>query len=262
MPSTNKAKTVVFLSDIHWPYHNKKAWSGVRKYITDQKPDIIVVGGDFVDLPMYSKYIQESTSDVTGIPHIRQFASELSFLAKHCKDLYIIEGNHEERWDKMLQDKARELYGALGLTLREQFVSHGLRISTKDKPTNIHWRRESAHSRDLNLFGVTFRHGHNQSLGSADLAHRALSRHRAGSVVFGHHHRAQLFAHTSQGITHFAVANPCLTVDHNYNKDPNWQTGFTVLSAFKGRKGQYLVTPNVVLIQEGKFVINNKLYVG
>jgi hypothetical protein len=85
---------------------------------------------------------------------------------------------------------------------------------------------------------------------------------RVGSVVLGHHHRAQLFAHTSQGITHFAIANPCLTVDHNYNKDPNWQTGFTVFSAFKGRKGQYLTTPNVVLIQEGKFVINNKLYVG
>lgn len=262
MRRSSKPKTIVFLSDIHWPYHNKKAWSATKKYVSDQRPDIIVVGGDFVDLPMYSKYPQEADTEVTGIPHIRQFAKELLWLAAHCKDLYIIEGNHEERWNKILSDKARELHGALGLTLREQFVAHGLPVSTKSKPTKIHWRRESAHARDLNLCGVTFRHGHNQSLGSADLAHRALSRHRAGSVIFGHHHRAQLFAHTSQGITHYAIANPCLTNDHNYNKDPNWQTGFTVFSAFKGRKGQYLTTPNVVLIQEGKFSINNKLYVG
>lgn len=255
-------KTVLFLSDIHWPYHNKKAWSAVKKYVKDQKPEVIVVGGDFVDLPMYSKYPQEGTSEVSGIPHIAQFSKELSWLSAQCGEMHIIEGNHEERWEKLLKDKARELHGAKGMSLKEQFAIHGLPISTKANPTSIHWHKESAHARDLNLFGITFRHGHNQSLGSADLAHRALSRHRAGSVVFGHHHRAQLFAHTSQGITHYAVANPCLTNDHNYCKDPNWQTGFTVFSAFKGRKRQYIATPNLVLIQEGKFVTNNKLYVG
>lgn len=257
MTDAARSRLVAVVSDLHFDLVDPYVWAAFRAWHTEWRPARTVILGDFLDLGMLSRYVQGAHDPIHAVPQIKAFVAEANALARECEQLIVVEGNHDDRWAKLFEGKAAQLLGALGLTLKDQCRAHGL-------DERVKWFVETATEPAVKVGPVVLRHGHRQAGrfgGGMHVAATALRKYRAGSVVFGHHHRAQLFCHTSSGRTDFAVANPCMTGDHEYSPDPDWQRGFTVLEHWTTR-GEDRVTPHVIVADDGAFAWGGRVYDG
>jgi len=104
-------KRIAIFSDIHVPYHSIDTITAALDYCKKEKPDALLLNGDTIDCHRLSRFIKD--------PKKRNFALELdTFRALfdvfekelNCK-IYFKIGNHEERYEHFLQEKAGELIG-------------------------------------------------------------------------------------------------------------------------------------------------------
>ncbi len=250
------SERVCIISDLHFDLHDKPTWNAFIKWFKDVKPDKLVVLGDFVDLGMLSRFSQGANDPIYAIEQIKAFIKEINPLSK-CSEVILVEGNHDDRWDRIMKGPMPTAFrDAIGLKLKDQFYAQGL---SKD----IKWITEDTKVRGLQCGPYLLRHGHNQSGrygGGKHLAANKLDKGAHENEVFGHHHRAQMYCKTAGGKTAVAIANPCMTIDHDYSMDPNWQRGFTMLELF-GANNKF-ATPYLILIENGKFAYNGKVYDG
>lgn len=254
--NSTKVERVAIVSDIHFNLHHEATWRAFRKWHADVKPEKTVILGDFLDFGMLSKYIQGMNDPIFAIPQIQTFVKEVNPLIKDTKELIIVEGNHDERWDRLLGTVPHIYQGAIGLTLKDQCHAQGL-------SKKVTWIREDTIVRGVQCGPFVLRHGHNQAGrfgGGKHLAANRLAKSLGVSEVFGHHHRAQIFCQTAHGRTAIAVSNPCMTGDHDYSKDPDWQRGFTVLELY-GPDKMY-ASPYLIIMNNGHFAWHGKVYDG
>jgi predicted phosphodiesterase len=254
---STQSNVIAIVSDIHFDQHHEPTWRAFRKWHADIRPAKTVILGDAMDLGMMSRYVQDGNAPINAIPQIKVFVAEANALAKEAGEVIMVEGNHDERWTRMVLGAMPAVFkGAIGLTLEEQCRAQGLDPKVK-------WLREDTVNKGLRAGPFVLRHGHNQAGrfgGAKHLAANRLMKTMGVSEVFGHHHKAQLMCQTALGRTAVAVANPCMTGDHEYNKDPDWQRGFTILELY-GPDNAY-ATPYVIVMQEGHFAYNGKVYDG
>lgn len=251
-----RSEIVSVTSDHHFPFHDKPSWRAFRKWHRHTTPDISILNGDLVDFGMLSRYSQGANDPVHAVDQIKCMVTEVNSMIKECGQLVIIEGNHDERWSRVLMgEKAHVFKDAKGLSFKEQCLQQGLNPGVK-------WVRESTHCRGYKVGSVLFRHAHKQSSkfgGGKHVAASRLEKSMGQSEVFGHFHRGQIYFQSAGGKTSFAIANPCMTIDHEYAPDANWQRGFSILEFANQRK---IVTPSVVVIQKGVFCRDGIVYDG
>jgi predicted phosphodiesterase len=141
-------KRVLVLSDIHAPYHNIEAITLALQHAKKSKPDALLLNGDSIDCHRLSRFIKD--------PKKRNFKLELdTFKALFdifekelkCK-IYFKIGNHEERYEHFLYEKAGELVGIeeFEFTNIIKARARGIEIIGGKKPMKLN-----------NLWGV---HGH------------------------------------------------------------------------------------------------------
>ena len=141
-------KRGLIINDIHLPYQNNEAITACFNHAKKKKPDFIFVNGDLLDFHSLS-YFQKD-------PRKKRFSEELDMaktffqiLAKtfNCK-IYFKFGNHEDRYDSFLYQKAHELKGV------EEFELESI----------IHARAEGItiikDKRIVDINGLPFIHGH------------------------------------------------------------------------------------------------------
>lgn len=104
-------RRVAILSDLHIPYHAIDPLTIAITYLKKQKPDAILLNGDAIDCHRLSRFIKD--------PKKREFAGEIAAFKEFfdvlekqlkCKIYYKL-GNHEERYEHFLHEKAKELVG-------------------------------------------------------------------------------------------------------------------------------------------------------
>lgn len=248
---------VAIVSDIHFDLHCEPTWNAFKQWAKEVRPDKIVVLGDFLDFGMLSRYLQGPEDPLHAVDQIKVFVKEMNEVDKYTDDLIIVEGNHDERWEKIISgDKPWVFKGAKGLSLKEQCYLQGM-------TADVSWIKEDIMVRGVKCGPFILRHGHKQSTrfgGGKHVAANRLNKSLGVSEIFGHFHRAQMFCHTAHGKTAVAIANPHMTRDHDYMLDPDWQKGFTLLEVY-GDDHEY-ATPYLILIQDGKFAYNGTLYDG
>lgn len=113
------AKRALVMNDIHLPYHSIDAITSTIDYAKKEKPDAILLNGDTIDFFQLSRFCKE--------PGKRSFAHELlafkqffEILQKTFKaKIYFKLGNHEERYNHFLWQKAGELDGVDEFKLEE-----------------------------------------------------------------------------------------------------------------------------------------------
>lgn len=107
-------KKILFIPDVHSPYHDKKAWKLVMNVASDFKPEITVLMGDFWDCFAISTYSKDPTRALQleeEIKEPKRMLDQLDALGSTRK--IFIEGNHEDRLRRYLQDKAPELFSSI-----------------------------------------------------------------------------------------------------------------------------------------------------
>lgn len=111
-----RLKRLFIVPDTHVPFHDKKAWALCLKAIRHFKPDILVVLGDFADFFSVSSHSKSPARKNNLQWEVEQVKREIVRLENATPDycrLIFIAGNHENRLERYLADKAPELYGLI-----------------------------------------------------------------------------------------------------------------------------------------------------
>lgn len=116
MLKETKLEKILYIPDTHSPFHDRKAWKLVNNVGQEFQPDIVNIQGDFWDcftVSNYSKSPERGTSLLEEALVPNQMLDQIdSWGAK--KKIYI-EGNHEDRLQRFISDKAPELYGLVNV---------------------------------------------------------------------------------------------------------------------------------------------------
>jgi predicted phosphodiesterase len=104
-------KRGLVINDIHLPYHNVEALTSCFDFAKKQKPDFVFINGDLLDFHQLS-YFQRDPRKKRFSEELDMFKDFFQTLQKifKCK-IYYKFGNHEERYDSFLFQKAGELVG-------------------------------------------------------------------------------------------------------------------------------------------------------
>lgn len=116
-PIDGERKILAF-GDVHIPFHDPEATSICLHHGVEWGANTIVIGGDLLDFYALSDFVKD--------PRLRQWEEEravaLNFLRVLRKgfpkaDIFYLEGNHEQRWERYLKVKAPELFGCEEFTV-------------------------------------------------------------------------------------------------------------------------------------------------
>ena len=114
------AKRIAIISDVHIPYHSETAFGAAVKRLKAMRPDCLLINGDFADFYQVSRHQRD--------PKHRRFSEELKlvvdgleWLRAEFPKLRIVykQGNHEERWDHFIWNRAPEIYDLAAVRIDE-----------------------------------------------------------------------------------------------------------------------------------------------
>jgi predicted phosphodiesterase len=104
-------KKVGILSDIHVPYHNIEALTVAIDYLKSEKIDGLLLNGDTIDCFRLSRFTKDPKKRNFKL-ELDTFKALIEVLERELKcKIYFKIGNHEERYEHFLQEKAGELIG-------------------------------------------------------------------------------------------------------------------------------------------------------
>ena len=101
---------LAILSDTHIPYHDETALTAAVDWLAAQSPDALLLNGDYGDFytisrwqrdPRKRSFKEEVESMQHGLAWLRESFSKARIIYK--------KGNHDERWDHLLWNRAPEL---------------------------------------------------------------------------------------------------------------------------------------------------------
>jgi predicted phosphodiesterase len=221
-------KRIVILSDIHAPYHNIPALTAAIEYSKKEKPDALLLNGDTIDCHQLSRFIRD--------PKKRNFKQELDIFKAlfevfekqlKCR-IYFKIGNHEERYEHFLYQKAGELTGI------EEFEFQNI---LKARARGIEVIGDKRYMKMNELCGI---HGHEYIGGISAPVNpaRGLFLRSKVSCFQGHNHQTSEHTEptlTGKMVTTFSLG--CLSELHpQYMPLNKWNHGFAIVDLDSNRK--------------------------
>lgn len=227
--------TVVIGSDIHIPFQDNAAVRAFIEYCKKKQPEVVVLNGDVLDMFMLSRFTKgEGRNPLEEMTMCQGFLDSLRKAVPNA-DIYYVIGNHENRLEKYVLNKAPELAsliedvftiiktsdyrvrGCASVTFNDNFVcKHGTLLGNKSGLSAIK-EMENAY-----MSGAT-----------------------------GHTHRLCKYIARKSGRKFVWLETGCLcSLNPEYMINPNWQAGFAQLE-FKNGK---LYNSKVIEIEKGKIL--------
>jgi predicted phosphodiesterase len=214
-------KRIGILSDIHVPYHNIESLSAAITYLKKDKIDGLLLNGDTIDCHRLSRFIRD--------PKKRNFKLELDtfkalfevFEKQFNCPIYFKIGNHEERYEHFLQEKAGELVGV------EEFEFENI-IKARARGIQI-----IGEKRVMKLNGLNGIHGHEYIGGISAPVNVARGLYLRGKVSAfqGHNHATSEHSETDMNgkiVTTWSIG--CLSELHPaYMPLNRWNHGFGIV---------------------------------
>lgn len=123
------SQRVLVLPDIHIPYHDVVALKTALQYGIKYKPTIVLLNGDTIDFYTCSRWeTRQELRDLAGeVRATRDVLRVIRSLFPEARIIYKM-GNHDERWEAYLRNKAPELIGMEEFKLDSvlQFSQHNI----------------------------------------------------------------------------------------------------------------------------------------
>jgi hypothetical protein len=207
----------LFLPDTHAPYHDKRAWSVVLEVLHSFKFYGVVILGDFFDCYAISDYRKDPRRERSLRAEIIAARKVLAPLEAYpFKERIFVEGNHEWRLERYLQDKAPELY--------EEAMQHDLFGLEAGGWKVIPYMQDT----QIGALNVT----HDIGLSGMTSTRKTMLDYGDNSVI-GHNHNLQYFVEgNAKGVTHVGASFGWLgdrsKVDykHQMKARKEWALGF------------------------------------
>lgn len=180
------------ISDVHIPYHDLKAINLALNYFKQKKVTVIVLLGDMIDAFHLSRYEKDPRQRISTWEELRMFMGFLTDLRNNFPKAEIVYklGNHDERYELFLQQKAPELLDFEVLDLDYLINHHGKTDEERDlaKKRNI---KIVSQKRILKAGKLNLVHGH--EFGKAMMAPvnpaRGFYLRAKANTIGGHHHQ-------------------------------------------------------------------------
>lgn len=217
-PYIIEGRRVLVLSDIHIPYHSIRALTAALEWGEQRKPDTILLNGDTLDAHQLSRFVRD--------PNKRSFAQELDAFREFfgvlndyfdAKIIFKV-GNHEERYEHFLMQKAGELNGV------EEFLLENI-IRKRAPGVEVVGEKRIIKAGGLNII-----HGHEFGTGffSPVNVARGLFLRAKVSALQGHNHQTSEHTETDMnGKTTTTWSTGCLSEKHPaYLPINKWNHGF------------------------------------
>lgn len=174
MPS-NELQKVLYVPDVHRPYHNKKSWGLLLNAAAGWGVEGINVIGDFADfyaVSDHSKNPKRALKLDWEIKDVNKGLDELDSLGAKWKKFQL--GNHEDRLERYLAKRAPELYELLDVQTQFGLVKRGWKVTPykqHDKLGKLYLTHDAGFSGRNSVYqtGDTFNHsvvtGHSHRMG-------------------------------------------------------------------------------------------------
>lgn len=212
----SKTTTRIFVvPDMHFPFHDRRVWETMLAARREAKPDLTVIIGDAVDCYAISSHPKSPDRKANFKDEIDEGNAELDRL--RSRNVLFTAGNHENRYDRLIRDKAPELYG----------VAPSMQALLRIEKRGWEW---VPYMRYKKVGRVAFTH----EIGRCGVnAARQSLLDFGGNIVFGHSHRGGV---AYQGAIadgkHFAMnvgwGGDVNAIDyqHRARAERDWQHGF------------------------------------
>ena len=214
---------LLFLSDLHIPYHDIQAVKLAIKYGYDNGMRGIFLGGDIIDFYGVSRYqrLPHLRHVKTDIEATRQFLYNLRTKFPELEIYYKI-GNHEQRWTNYLMNQAPEIFDMDSVQFDDLLHLTKLRIHLIDSLTVAEFGR-------LNIL-----HGHEIMGGGVHVA-RNFRIKASDNILFGNFHRTKEdITKTIKNKVMGSWAVGCLCgLSPDYMSINDWNLGFAFITRTK-----------------------------
>lgn len=129
---------ILFISDLHVPYHNIEALTAAIKYGLKQKINTIFINGDLIDFHQISRF----EKDIYKRSVKQEFDAARAILAQlraifPKAPIYWLKGNHDIRWEMFLKAKAPEIFDDEYFWLEERLGLNALNVKILDDKTLV-----------------------------------------------------------------------------------------------------------------------------
>jgi len=244
-------KTIVCVSDLQIPYHDKRAVANLAAFIKAYKPTEVVSVGDEMDMQTISKW-----SKGTPLEYERSIGrdrDETTRVLESLKVKHIIRSNHTDRLYNTVMMRAPGLLGLPELDLPQFLRLPDIGATYHEKPYELapNW---------------LLMHGDEGAMKSTGgLTALGLAMRTGKSVVCGHTHRMGL-AHNTQSygssspqtVWGMEVGNLMKYKEAKYIKGGlfTWQQGFGMLYV----DGRTVVPVTVPIAKDGSFIVEGKVW--
>lgn len=249
--ASSRMRTLVVLSDVHVPEHDRRVWATSMDLLKDIKPHEVVLLGDFLEMASVSMHggaeLERLTDDfMAGKQALKEIREAVG---ADCRITYL-EGNHESRLSRYLAAKAPSLVESLSCEM-------GLGLKEMD----VEWVPEG--KQPVSRGDLDLTHGHQ------DLRERPSKHHsskmaevygRPGrTVLYGHTHKPQTFTRPAVGGYVTAVGMGCartLTPGWLHGAQAGWVHQIAVV--YITPAGRVTIYP--ITFHHGQAVWNGTLY--
>lgn len=208
-------RSILAIPDVHVPFHDHKAWALMLRVVKEVRPDHVVIMGDFMDCYSVSSFPRHPDRVSRLKAEVDAANRELDKLQDIMTDrVTFLEGNHELRAARYIEQRAPELHGLVNLRDLLAFDRGWVWVPYREHI--IMGKLAFAH--DIGHMG---RHAVQQSLDS--MGH---------NLVIGHTHRAGIaYGGTVKGEHRVAMSCGWLgdvtKIDYMHRaKTRDWQHGF------------------------------------
>jgi len=216
------AKRIGILSDIHIPYHSEVAFKAAVDALKKESIDTLLLNGDVADFYQVSRHQRD--------PKNRRFSVELQAVIEGLewlrhefrkKRIIYKYGNHEERWDHFIWNRAPEIYDLANVRIDELTQCKRLGIETVGD------------QRPIMLGKLPVLHGHElgKSIFSPVNPARGAFLRTHHTVLVGHSHQTSSHADTDMWHSEtFIWSTGCLCdLTPGYAKINRWNHGFALV---------------------------------
>jgi predicted phosphodiesterase len=238
-------KKVVSLSDVHLEHDQPQHSSYLlaKKFIKTFKPDLLVLNGDILDFSYLSSYNESKAQLKEGkrlILDIDMLKKELDFFHKYASELIYLEGNHENRLMRKIEEVPE--------------FEHILEMKTLIQGENFILERQQP-TRILNSH-LWIMHG---KYLTKYYSEQTLRQYML-SIIVGHTHKIQSYTMRTYDRELGCWGQGCLTDRNPYylaGKMNQWQNGFVVAYVDETTKNFSVNNINIV---DNSFFFEGKLW--
>lgn len=207
---------LLIISDLHFPFQDDLAVNAMLDYADEYRPDIIVLLGDVIDFYQISTFVKNPAkkSVKAEIEETKKFLTELRHRFPDARIIYKT-GNHEDRLEKYIFQKAREIHDLISDLLPNELGLKDLKIEYMTEPFAIG--------------KLWFLHGHEKPGGAYNPEYicNVIWQYVHDHFIVGHFHRKQqkTFKNIS-GDTFWTGALGYLAGEMDYAILNKWTQGF------------------------------------